>query len=209
MKKFVSLCKKTLLIVCGVVFVVFLAGVIAVSCVSHGDKYEFKLSMGGITEKVVYDFQGGNTIEMKMYLNGIDVTDEYFEGQDTRVGYFISGGILYTINQGTTERVGKINAYRIILDPSAEGAALVSGVKLVCPLTTGLRDFFISMIVISFVGGVGCVCITMLDKKGKIKYKNNAGEVSTANASAGQVSPSENVGAGSQAEQTDQTDQTK
>lgn len=171
MKKFVNLCKKSLLIATSTVFLCFMIAVIVISCLPHGNEYVFKISLMGMTEKIVYDFKEDDTIEIKAYVNGVDVTKDMF-GQDVvSAKYFIKGGTLFTVNGETVTRVGKINAYTIVLDSSNEEADMVRGMKLNCPVTCGLRDFSIAMIVISGLGAIGCVVVTVLDKKGKLKYK--------------------------------------
>lgn len=171
MKKFVNMCKKSLLIATSTVFLCFMIAVIVISCLPHGNKYVFKISLMGMTEKIVYDFKEDDTIEIKAYINGVDVTKDMY-GQDViSAKYFIKDGVLFTENGGNVTRVGKINAYTIVLDSSNEEADMVRGMKLNCPVTCGLRDFSIAMIVISGLGAIGCVVVMLLDKKGKIKYK--------------------------------------
>ncbi len=193
MKKFVNMCKKSLLIATSTVFLCFMIAVIVISCLPHGNKYVFKMSIMGISEKIVYELKD-DTLEVRAYVNGIDVTKDMF-GQDViSAKYFIKDGVLFTENGGNVTRVGKINAYTIVLDSSNEEAEKFKGMKLKCPVTCGLRDFSISMIVISGVGAIGCVVLLVLDKKGKIKYKE---AVATENAptveSTSVEQPSENV----------------
>lgn len=193
MKKFVNMCKKSLLIATSTVFLCFMIAVIVISCLPHGNKYVFKMSIMGISEKIVYELKD-DTLEVRAYVNGIDVTKDMF-GQDVVAAkYFIKDGVLFTENGGNVTRVGKINAYTIVLDSSNEEADMVRGMKLNCPVTCGLRDFSIAMIVISGLGAIGCVVLLVLDKKGKIKYKE---AVATENAptveSTSVEQPSENV----------------
>ena len=140
MKKFVNMCKKSLWIATSTVFLCFRISVIVISCLPHGNKYVFKMSIMGISEKIVYELKD-DTLEVRAYVNGIDVTKDMF-GQDViSAKYFIKDGVLFTENGGNVTRVGKINAYTIVLDSSNEEAEKFKGMKLKCPV---LADFEIS-----------------------------------------------------------------
>jgi len=183
MKKFVNLCKKPLLIATAVVFALFLILVIAVSCLPHGNKYVFEIGITGYTQRVEYVLKGNGMLELKAYVNGVDKTEEMF-GKETSVPYSIEKGVLYIKNPttGESQKVGKINAYRIILDSEEPDAEMAVGMKMTCPLTCGLRDASIAFIVLGGLGLAGCIVVLVLDKKGLIKYNKQTQAVSAEDA---------------------------
>lgn len=184
MKKFINFCKKPLLIASSAVFAAFLIVLIVVSCLSHGKTYSLEMNMGFATMKEEIVLKSNDVVEVNIYVN-----DELMPNMGARGTYKIANKTLYVTNSdGETEKLGKIDAYKIDLDLTAllgdedvpeTVLAMVKDAKMTCELNVNLRTTAIVFMSVFGVVAAACLVLFVLDKKGVIKYKEKSTEVNS------------------------------
>ncbi len=110
MRKFINFCKKPLLIATASVFGLFLIMLIVVCAIPRGNKYEYNKTFFGQSINMSFSFEDG-----KMVADTSGMTGEE-DIQVSPVEYKIEKGILYSIENGISEKVGKINSFKIVVD---------------------------------------------------------------------------------------------
>ena len=174
MKKFINFCKKPLLIASCAIFFAFMVALIVVSCLPHGKTYTLEAKMGIASLKEEIVLKNNDTVEINVYIN-----DELMTDMGAKGTYKIINKSLYVASDGSTEKIGKINAYTIDIDwaalmgedVDAATLALLKDAKMTCKANVNFRTS--AIVLMSFFGVVAVACgvVVVLDKKGIIKYK--------------------------------------
>lgn len=169
MKKLINFCKKPLLIISIVGFVVFMVSLITVCAIPHGNKYKYELGVAG------------QEVESEITFNGKEVNVETWLNEklqsSTTWEYKIKNGKLYAITNGESEYLGKISPFKIkiVADTGTEGFNNYVYVYK-CKLTIALRKVSVAFMCVFGVLAIASVVLIILDKKGIIKYKNDKTE---------------------------------
>ena len=153
MEKFLNFCKKPLCIISAIIMGVFTALLIFISCQSHGKKYVYTLNILGYKLEVVMEMDDDD-ITAVSYING-QINPE--QGAPISVPYKIIDGVLYTYppEMSTPNRVGKINAYEIVMENlNTNDSTTITGENIVlsCTLNNALKIVSIVMLIIGAIG---------------------------------------------------------
>jgi hypothetical protein len=149
MEKFLNFCKKPLCIISAIIMVVFTALLIFISCQSHGKKYVYSLNILGYKLEVVMEMDDDDITSVS-YING------QIQDAPISVPYKIIDGVLYTYppEMSTPNRVGKINAYEIVMENlnTDDGTISRGNVVLSCTLNNALKIVSIVMLIVGAIG---------------------------------------------------------
>lgn len=171
MRKLINIVKKPLLYGAIGVFAVFTILLVVISSLKHGKTYVYKMDVAGIKIETTYTFDG-DTIAVEA--SGFGMSEE------SEFEYKIEDGFLYqkyeTFEEGVFEweKMGKINAYEIVLETVDEETGLDIELVMECEVNKNVRTLSIVMMVISGIAVAGAVAVIVLDKKGIIKLKSEA-----------------------------------
>lgn len=164
MKKLINFCKKPLLIISLVGFVIFMVSLITVCAIPHGKEYKYEYAVAGQEVESEITFKK-NQIMVNTWLNETLQSSTSWE-------YKIKNGKLYAITDGETEYLGKISSFKIkiVADSGVEGYNNYVYVYK-CKSTIAIRKVSIAFMCLFGVCGLASVVLTILDKKGIIKFK--------------------------------------
>lgn len=112
MRKFINFCKKPLFIASSVIFGLFLAMLIVVCALPRGNKYKYEGRILFESVAMELEFKNGKIYADSSSMNIMPDTQNVPECSD----YKIENGILYEIENGKTVKIGKINAFKIVID---------------------------------------------------------------------------------------------
>ncbi len=172
MRKLINFVKKPLLYGAIGFFAVFTILLVVISSLKHGKTYEYEMNVAGIKMSATYTFEDDDTIAIKSTVFGMSEEDE--------IEYKIEDGVLYqkfeTLEEDVFEweKMGKINAYEIILETFDEETGLDVELVMECKANKVVRTLSIVMMVVSGIAVAGAVAVIVLDKKGIIKLKSEA-----------------------------------
>lgn len=193
MKTFVNLCKKPLLLVSAVLFVVFTALLVVSFIMPLGNKYSAKVNlkdtMGAsapdftISQSITLGKDGkakmGIKLDEKAYKNAmkellgdlyneenIDKSIEAMnEAANEELSYKKEDGKVIINSFATFE----IKGYKLVMPASTEKTP-----DFVCTANTAVQTVSIVLMVVSGLALAGCVVVTLLDKKGVFDKKSEA-----------------------------------
>ncbi len=146
----------------GILFMILLI-VLNTSKVSIGKEYKYSLSDFGSDYKIsaIFIFEDEKTVTAKAYVGT--------EFNTNTSSYHISDdGILYgeNVSDGTWEKVGKINAYEIVVSTTNTDGSIIE-MHYNCQSAKTAKILYIVFMLIGFAGGVGCVVTQYLLNKRK------------------------------------------
>lgn len=189
MRKFINIVKKPLLYGAIGVFAVFTILLVVISSLKHGKTYEYEMNVAGIKMTATYTFEDDDTIAVNSTAFGMS--------EESEIEYKIEDGVLYqkfeTFEEGVFEweKMGKINAYEIVLETVDEETGLDIELVMECKANKNVRTLSIVMMVISGIAVAGAVAVIVLDKKGIIKLKSEAKVEENADVQAESVENTE------------------
>lgn len=149
MNKFKKIFEKPLLIASSIFIAVFIAAIVVMICIPHGNEYYFGYELEDTRHEYVIKIGEKYTEEHHMFLNGEEIPVE--DMRTSEYEYEIYNGELYVLDGGATkqrEKVGDINSREIVLTYSVLGEANHNTV-LVCKTNRTLTNIFVMGLYIS------------------------------------------------------------